>query len=189
MMSLKILIISLYLFFLAIQSYGQDTSRSEVETLIKICLFQEAVRTESFSLNQSTLTDFMTLKYSMDTLKSEGFPDFSFMRIDPNFEDSENLFSSNRQFVVGNCDEYAVVIHREGRVVYRLKGFQQNDFKAFLNDLRTLGYPEITARTLNSDYAVDGLDLKCLYNSTRSTTPDKEKYPCLKGCADLAYVE
>jgi hypothetical protein len=166
---------------------AQKNKRDELDFLIKLTLFQNAGGTKNYSANYILLGDFLKLHFKMDTLSSTGFDDFLFIRIDPEFENPQNIDFKDGPILICNCKEFVVAIN--GRTVYKLKGFNENDFPAFLSTLKYFKYPNVSSIGKSTqNYSVTGLDLICLYRATMSHSIDKSKYPCLKTCAEIINI-
>ena len=176
--------IILFLFFTHCMVCGQTPNR-ETDFLVKLSLFQETIRPEKYVSEQESLNNFLRLGFKIDTLQSTDFADFTFLRIDPNFRNPENIPIPELPLLIGNCDAFIVAFN--GRTIYRLKGFRVNDFPYFLGKLKSLNYYKISSYWgFVNNYEVNGLDLRCLYKAfKRPININKIKHKCLLSCAEL----
>jgi hypothetical protein len=166
---------------------AQKNKRDELDFLIKLTLFQNASGTKNYSPNYILLCDFLKLNFKMDTLESKGFDDFLFIRISSEFENPQNIDFKDGPILIANCKEFIVAIN--GRTVYRLKGFNENDFPVFLSTLKYFKYSNLSSMGRSTKYySVTNLDLVCLYRAAMSFSIDKFKYPCLSTCAEVINI-
>jgi hypothetical protein len=84
---------------------------------------------------------------------------------------------------------YVVAYNIEQNKMYRLKGFRENDFKAFYiyeipNSLKIKNKPLgklIDENELNIEYSIEDVDLQCLYEATIKNK-GKEQSKCIQSC-------
>ena len=184
--SIKLLLLFFGNFLLPNLSYSQEISQEEVSFIIKLTLFQESSGTKHYVANSKTLSDFMSLEFSIDTLEQKGFTDYIFFSINPKFKNPDNVTFEEGPFLVDNCEQYVVAMHTRGRTVYRLQGFAHNDFPSLLFSLKEGGYDDIgSLRKFVRNYYIDGIDLECLFRGFKSFNFDKNTYPCLLDCGDI----
>lgn len=164
--------------------YGQTLNR-ETDILVKLSLFQETIMPEKYVSEQESLNNFLRLGFKIDTLQSTDFTNITFLRIDPNFRNPENIPIPELPLLIGNCDAFTVALN--GRTIYRLKGFRVNDFPSFLDKLKSLNYSNVNSyRGFVKNYEVHGLDLGCLYKAfKRPININKTKHKCLLSCSEL----
>lgn len=93
---------------------------------------------------------------------------------------------------VGGCDSYIIAINQYTGASYRLKGFNINDFLAFLSDFREeyskQSGKQLSTKSFLNGYAIEGLDFECLYDGLTAKEMDRKKYPCLRRAADITPV-
>jgi hypothetical protein len=164
-----------------------QTFRSDLPLLVKLVLFQESSGTRMYQMNEDALDTFLQLEFQADTLEQSGFDDFIFLGINPVYKNPNRVSLEEGPFLPSNCGIYVVAIHRNGKVVYRLKGFANNDFSAFRKSLAVLGYEKVNSpKEFSRNYSVSGVDLKCLYSSSSKYTTDVKSFPCLRDCGDFS---
>jgi hypothetical protein len=88
----------------------------------------------------------------------------------------------------GTYTTYIIAIDDTRGKCYRITGFDQSDFLAFLMDFKEL-YDNKTSKSLSTNkflknFIVEGVDFSCLYDGLRENKRDTKKYPCLKRVND-----
>lgn len=164
---------------------SQSNRQQEIDFLIKVVLYQEAGGTLNYTSDYYLLGDFLKLNFNIDTLEEEGLSDFLFLEINPRYENPHNINFSDGPFLLDNCTELIVAVHKRGRSIYKLKGFRNNDFQNFIRALKFLNYPYVNSKKqFVKNYFVEKLDLKCLYKVFSTYSIEKGKYKCLNNCSD-----
>lgn len=142
----------------------------------------------------------------LDTLKISGIWEFTKSALAPQYKFyrlslsnciyTRNLNNGEEQFYAfssGYIDAYILAVNQKTGLVYRLKGFNGNDFLGFLLDFKaeyeeSIGEKLTTKKFLKS-YKVEELDFQCLYQGLYSDETDRNKYPCLKRVSDAVRIK
>lgn len=168
---------------------AQNASIKNYDFLIKMTLFYEASGNKDYKINNESFNIFLQYIFQMEEIKQNSFTDFVFIKINPAYKVPDNISVINGPFLAGNCDEYLVAVSKNGKTIYRLKGFSDNDFLSFYNNLVYLKYKKIkSSKSMHKNYYVKGLDLECLYQSQISRKKNLNTSKCLAPCSNIIYI-
>ena len=86
-----------------------------------------------------------------------------------------------------------IAINPKTGLVYRLKGFNDNNFLTFLRDFKEI-YKRKTDKAISSNklikkYKLPDVNFKCLYKGLRAKNIDIQKYPCLIRYSEPVQIE
>lgn len=120
--------------------------------------------------------------------------EFSFYKIDLSTSSSKYIKKLSHKegqllgLFHGIYTTYVIAIDDTRGKCYRITGFDQSDFFAFLMDFKEL-YDNKTSKSLSTNkflknFTVEGVDFSCLYDGLRENKRDTKKYPCLKRVND-----
>jgi hypothetical protein len=164
-------------------SFAQDT-RIEVSFLLNLLLFQEST-THGIEMNKELFDQFNSLQVSWDTLQAENFDDFIFLSVSPSLKNPRNISMDNFSLTPNNCKEYVVCFSKDVGQMFRLKGFKNNDFPSFMLHLKKKGYVHLKSRsTFVKHYAVERLDLGCLFEAFKALDANTDRFRCIQTCSD-----
>lgn len=96
-----------------------------------------------------------------------------------------NYFGISSDFSLG---DYIISVNQKTGSIYKLAGFDTNDFLGFLSDYKEIflicNSKKLKTSTFLKNYKVDKLDFNCLYKGLRKEELDRKKYLCLYRCND-----
>lgn len=155
---------------------------------------------------QGSYSDFeKSFDLSLDTLKLSGDIDYTELAFATKFEFYKIELKKSIRYKIaytkdskfegfpqGYTDVYIIGVNMKNNRSYRLHGFDDNDFLAFLTDFleeyNDDNIDKITVKKFLKNYKVEGLDFKCLYQGLKHAKIDREKYPCLKRVSDPVWI-
>lgn len=178
-----------FLIICFVSVYSQNRYNIDTTKLLYSAKLQ-ILESESAEFNQKNITVFLE-KQQTSFLKSKGFSDVYFILIknrasyfDSIFtEKHKEDFKKNLRFHACN---YVLSYNCRTGLYYKLKGFRNNDFEAFINDMiRTNNIMDFTIE--NKDvfmysYYVEDLDLSCLWEYYFGKRKKRKEYDCVKSC-------
>lgn len=96
-----------------------------------------------------------------------------------------NYFGISSDFSLG---DYIISVNQKTGSIYKLSGFDTNDFLSFLADYKEI-YLNCNSKNLKTStflkkYKVSGLDFDCIYKGLKAEKLDRKKHPCLYRCND-----
>jgi len=156
-----------------------DTSNVVLNAKMNIVSFR------SSNKSRKEIINIIDSKVRYKVVESKGFSDdiiFFELSAEPiDITDSNNYFYEPiNQY--NSCFIFAY--NSRNMKIYRLKGFKENDFKSFFNQLNSYldfsvssSYDLKNKKRFLKTFYVEGLDLGCLYSSLRK---NKKGYNCLK---------
>lgn len=216
---IKRLLILLLLLFSSLLSRAQ--SGTSIEDLFRLQLFLDKQNweryTEGVIKNDSLYQAFKeSTQLNIDTLRvisKFDFPpleQFRYFQIDLRKKGmtqkkklTELSAIQSLGFSAGFESVFILCINMETGVIYRLRGFNGNDFFSYLRDFAEVyntytGHyrrmKKISNRKFFKNYQVSGLDFKCLYKGLISKKKFQNKYqysneyPCLRKCSEPTII-
>jgi hypothetical protein len=85
-----------------------------------------------------------------------------------------------------SSNNYVISVNKQTGYIYRLAGFDTNDFLGFLADYKEMylkcNSKKLKTSTFLKNFKVEGLDFDCLYEGLRKDELDRKKYTCLYRC-------
>ena len=124
-------------------------------------------------------------------LESKGFSDNYFLLIESGTKDLDTTFLLEKKaelkqnLVYWNCD-YILAYNCRTNLYYKLKGFRNNDFKSFINDMiRTDNIIDLSIEDkeiFTSLYFIEDIDLSCLWEYYFGKINKNKNYNCVKSC-------
>lgn len=163
--------ICLILSYLSIgQNQNLDTNLMTLKAKIKIIEHIDLIE------NEEQICAFISKPITYKLLQSKGFSNnIIFFEIHLDI-DSFNAFMINYNFIFA--------FNTKTEEIYRLKGFEQNDFSAFFTNLKydNIDYSNAnvsdlkTSKRFTKAFYVEGLDLQCLFETMKQP---KKRPHCL----------
>jgi len=150
----------------------------------------QILSSESADYNEININAFLE-KQQASFLQSKGFSDVYFILIENRASHYDSIFiekhkedfKKNLRFHA--CD-YILAYNCRTGLYYKLKGFRNNDFEDFINDMIKMG--NIFNFTIkNKDifmysYSVEDLDLACLWEYFFGKRKKNKEYDCIISC-------
>ena len=178
----------------------------DVEYLFKISIFLDNCGTSiihDFPIKDKHLLNAFNESYTflLDTLNmsltkgfghSFKFDSFKYYKVDI----ADGIIYNNKSLNIGPSfgweRVYVICVNHKTGSIYRLSGFNGNDFRNLLIDINEK-YVEANKRsftksTFIKNYQIESLDFKCLFKALNANYRSWTKYPCLKRCIDPIYV-
>ena len=162
--------ICLMLSYLSIsQNQSPDTNLMTLKAKIKLVEHIDLIK------NEEQICSFLSRPITYKLLQSQGFSDnIIFFEIHLDI-DSFDAFMINYNFIFA--------FNAKTEEIYRLKGFEQNDFYTFFISLKydNIDYSHAnvsdlkTSKKFTHAFYVEGLDLQCLFESMK---PPKKRPHC-----------
>jgi hypothetical protein len=183
MIKMKILIILLFI-SVNVSLYSQiDTTL--VITITKLQLLPEFSAWNGHKLDKDIVDKVLNAPIHIDFLQSIGFDNFIFTFIKL---DNKDLLIDNLK-LMGGCKGFILAVDTLNIESFRISGFFENDMLKLLMYLMRKSYHHLgCANSFSKYYAIEGVDLKCLYRTAKNNSTDSKKYPCLKYCGEPIWV-
>ena len=183
MIKKKILII-LLLVNVNVSLYSQiDTTL--ITTITKLQLLPEFSAWNGHKLDKKIVTMVLNAPIHIDFIQSSGFDNFVFTFIKL---DNKDLLVDNLK-ILGGCTGFILAVDTLNIESYRISGFFENDISKLLLYLKRNSFPHLVcANSFSKHYAIEGVDLKCLYRAAKKNSRDTKKYPCLKYCGEPIWI-
>lgn len=186
---MKLLIVCFFLLGGILQ--GQD--KNDIEYLFKLQLFLDAKNRyypqDKDIIKTNLLFDnfYQSVETKIDTLNARSdlfdFMDsFQYYRVNVHnitYKDGENI-----PVPTIKCNIYIIALNNKTGLVYRLKGFNGNDFNDYLKEVKKMYSSwdmNISYRQILRRYKVEDLDFHCLYKNILSQNQNDN---CMIKCSD-----
>lgn len=182
--------------FLCVTNISNSQENSSIKDIFTMQLFLNKMdfinnhKGIKFIKNDSTYNkfkDFIELKINKLTLNTvdNNISDFEFCMVN-----SDSItFKSNINELDVSCGfqkKFVLAIQKDTYKIYRIMGFDTNDFLFFLEDFkktyRDKFFKKISSKYFLKNYFVNELDFNCIYNGLKSKNMDFNKFPCLRNC-------
>ena len=120
------------------------------------------------------------------------FDSFKFYKVDI----ADGIINNNKSLDIGPAfgreRVYVICINHKTGSLYRLSGFNGNDFRNLLIDLNEKyiesNNKSFTISSFIRNFHVESLDFKCLNRALKANYRNWTKYRCLKRCIDPIYI-
>lgn len=162
------------------QDYSFDTAQMILNAKMNVVSFDNSNKSREEIIN------IIDSKVKYFTIKSKGFGNhLVFFRLitEPLHNcDSNNYFSDPKNKYDSS---FIFAYNSKNHEIYRLKGFNENDFKAFFNHLGSFidfvnssSFDLTSKKRFLKTFYIEGVDLNCLFDSLKSK--NKSVYDCKK---------
>jgi hypothetical protein len=181
-------------------------SQMPIDRIFKLMLFLESENPsfkdserKDLAKSDSTLIYFLNENLIIDTLINESenievLKDYLFFSFKTQSDTTkDNIFSS--KFYVSywfNCKQFILAVNIKNNKAFRMGGFDQNDFFAFLRDvkievLKASQHINVTTKKILKSLHVDKINFDCIYyglldDKKINSIEYYRKYPCLINC-------
>jgi hypothetical protein len=164
--------------------FSQDSSFDTANVVLNAKM--NIVSFESSNKSREEIINIIDSKVKYKVIESKGFSNdvvFFHLVAEPlNNNDSSNyFFEPINQY----NSSFIFAYNSKSLGIYRLKGFKENDFITFFNQLDSFldlnissSYDLKTKKRFLKAFYIEGVDLDCLYDSLK--TKNKKGYDCLK---------
>lgn len=172
--------------FLILNSYSQPADTTLIVKNLKARLFTEV---QISFMSENGLEDYSKRELLVTVLKSKGFDNFIFFRIDEQvlaidtiYENDEIRFYSTPICLNGKNDcSFIYAFNTEYHNFYRLKGTKSNDFRGFysfifFSESRKTKINKSDISRLMSKFWIEDIDLECLLLSLKTNKGDCLNY-------------
>lgn len=148
---------------------------------------------EAFNKSHTLLLDTLEISRTKGFSNSFKFDSFKFYKVDI----ADGIIYNNKSLKIAGPSfgwerVYVICVNHKTGSIYRLSGFNGNDFKNLLIDLNEKyiesNKKSFTIKSFIRTFHVESLDFKCLYRGLKANYRNWTKYPCLKRCIDPMYV-
>ena len=159
-------------------SCSQSISKGD-SLLIKLVLLSEGLQAEGIDINKAML-QLSKIQLSYEIIDSHGFDNLIFLAVVPTFSPSHEL-----PILGSNCSHFIIGIHRNGGLVYKIKGFAFNEPEVLFVDWKREIIPR---RKFLKEHWIQEIDLECMYDAWKKNSFDSQKYPCLEYCLEMSVI-
>jgi hypothetical protein len=188
---MKAIFIFISAFFLMTDCYSQNNINSVFKSLL--VLNGTITLKENDSTKVSKIETLISnIDLDIEELKSEDFiPSFFYDYKVYKFNVDTNKITLKKDIPIiinfGLCTEYILIFNHSLNKYYRIKGFKNNDFNSFLDDLILYNQEKIKLKQILKDLQLlnfKDLDFNCLYEASKDSPNNRWKYPCMFICTD-----
>ncbi len=188
--AMKKITLILFIFYYQFAFTQIDSNYNIDTTKLLFTAKLQTISSEGAYFNEQNIIVFLK-KQQAFFLKSKGFPNVYFILIENRASGYDSAFIENhkQEFKKNNrydaCD-YVLAYYCMTNIYYKLKGFRNNDFETFINDMIRMG--NIFNFTIkNKDifmysYSVEDLDLACLWEYFFGKRKKNKEYDCIISC-------
>lgn len=181
-------------------------SQTPIDRIFKLMLFLESENPyfhdregKDLPKSDSTLIYYLNENLIIDTLKNESenievLKDYLFFSFKTQNDTTKDNFFSSKFYVSYwfNCKQFILAVNRKNNKVFRMGGFDQNDFFAFIRDikievLKGSQHINVTTKKILKFLHVDKINFDCIYyglldDKKVNSIEYYRKYPCLINC-------
>ncbi|MBN2820071.1 MAG: hypothetical protein JXP36_13930 [Bacteroidales bacterium] len=148
---------------------------------------------EAYNKSHTLVLDTLEVSLTGDFYPNYKYKPFKFYKVDI-MDDivNEKDYAKIGGPVAGMNTIYIICVNHATGSVYRLSGFNGNDFKNLLIDLDEVYFKSNKKRISKSSFVknfhVETIDFKCLYQALKANSRNWKKYRCLYRCVDPVFI-